>query len=141
MHSLTFDNSGFDFLIQQAGSGARVEATVVTNNRDVEEYWGVLEFGSRRGQRPWPNPRTRTALGQDGRVYSNQAVGGFVRKNEDLIFGFMEAEYSRVAGLPDHAALVSVVNRSADRLCGFLRTVVPVDSGAFRDSISYVKAV
>lgn len=143
MPELTFDNAGFEFMMGAAGLNAHIEAAVITNNADVENYWGVLEFGSKRGQRPWPTARKKTRYGPDGNVYSKQAVGGFVRVNEAVIFKLLADEYDRVAAqgrMPTQTELVGVVNQAAEATAVLLRKIVPVDSGAFKRSIAVQRA-
>ena len=42
-------------------------------------YAGVLEYGSKLGSKPWPSAQKKTAEFR-GRIYSTQAVGGFMQK-------------------------------------------------------------
>jgi hypothetical protein len=54
-------------------------------------YARPLEYGSRRGERPWPNPGPRTVLHGD-HVFSSQAPGGMAGPVFD------EEEASVIAG-------------------------------------------
>jgi hypothetical protein len=43
-------------------------------------YAGVLEYGGTKGKQPWPSATNKKTEEFRGRIYSTQAVGGFVRK-------------------------------------------------------------
>ena len=46
-------------------------------------YMRVLEYGSKKGAKPWPAARKKTEEFR-GRIYSTQAVGGFMQKVKSI---------------------------------------------------------
>lgn len=42
-------------------------------------YGTAIEYGSKPGSKPWPNPGEKTVM-SNGRIYSTQAVGGVINK-------------------------------------------------------------
>lgn len=66
--------------IAAAADETPVEASIITDNPKCLDYWPVLEYGSKRGQRPWPRPWKRTAIGDGSRIFSKQAVDGWIMK-------------------------------------------------------------
>jgi len=49
-----------------------IAGVIITNNT---HYAGVLERGSKKGRKPWPNAGPKT-VARGGRIYSSQAPGG-----------------------------------------------------------------
>jgi hypothetical protein len=142
IEELEIDDRQFQLMIDEGLKLTAVEASVVTSGLP-ENYALVLEYGSGEGQRLWPRsgPRTRRA---QGRIFSRQAIGGYVRRNAKILNRFLENAYKKVAargdGSPSQSDLADAVNEAAGEALEFLKKVVPVDSGELRDSLEVRKA-
>lgn len=136
--NIDVDTSRFETVLKAFADGAtgEVSAAIVTSGKPVD-YWGANEFGSRRGRRPWPNPRKKTTLGKGGRVFSRQAPQGFVFKFQQQFRRFLIDAYKQATngGLPTRAKLVAAANQAAQRARSLIRNAAPVDSGELRNSI------
>src|SRR5437879_3654481 len=97
---IDIDTRQFDLLIDAAVSGVDTGevAVAITVEGEPAKYWGVLEFGSRRGRRPLPNPRRKTTTGKGGRVFSKQAPDGFVFRFAGRFAKFLADAYARSIG-------------------------------------------
>jgi len=137
------DTSRFETVLKAFASGVEgeVSAAIVTSGKPVD-YWGANEFGSRRGRRPWPNPRKKTTLGKGGRVFSRQAPQGFVFRFRQQFRKFLVDAYKQATGngLPTRATLVAAANQAAQRARSLIRGAAPVDSGKLRSSIALKSA-
>lgn len=120
-----------------------VAAEIVTKDEKVEDYWPVLEHGSRKGQRPWPLAKKKTRL-RGGRVFSSQAVGGFIDKNARHIVEYLTESYTRrIRQLKrplNRAELVAAANEAGARALKLLRVAIPVDTGKAKNSLDMRKA-
>lgn len=135
------DTSNFDkFILQVVGTvGAPVEAQIVTTDPKVQKYWPVLEFGSGEGQRPWPEPKTHTVVGADGRIHSKQSPQGFIRRNGQRFYQYLTEAYVRrvqILKRPlNRGEMVEAANDAAARSLELLRSSVPVKSGKLKNSL------
>lgn len=130
--------TGFDNLLKAYAQDAegKIEAAVVMTGK-AKAYWFIPEVGSRRGARPWPNPRKKTRLGRSGRVFSMQAPDGYIHILAPKFFQALTAAYKSIVGngLPTRAQLVRAANQAANTAKGLIRNSAPVDSGALRSGI------
>jgi hypothetical protein len=139
------DGDAWDkFMLKVAGDlDNPVEADIVTNSRDVENYWPVLEHGSRKGQRPWPSAKKKTAV-SGGKVFSKQAVGGFIEKNAKNIIGYLAEAYTRrVRQLQrplTRTEITDAANEAGAKALTLLKAAIPVDTGKAKNSLSLRKA-
>jgi hypothetical protein len=146
MAEISVDTSSFEnMLIRVAENlGTPVEAQVVTNSSAARKYWPVLEHGSGRGRRPWPNPRKKTMLGTDGRVYSKQAPDGFVHKHYTKFVDFLKRAYLRRVSAKQAPLTREEMEAAADEATWQAERLIhagaPRDSGEFADSITAEKA-
>lgn len=135
---LTIDSRQFDLLVAAASRVRPVEAQIVTSGKP-EDYWGVLEHGSRAGQAPWPQPRKKTRFGAGGRIFSKQAPQGFVMHWASRFIDFLAEAYRKAAdstgGAPLQDDLQGAVNDAAEKSLDLILRGVPVDSGQLRDSL------
>jgi hypothetical protein len=136
--NIDVDTSGFETLLTAAAADlvGKVEAEVVTSGKPAD-YWFIPEVGSRRGRRPWPNPRKKTVLGSGGRVFSKQAPQGFIRKFNARFQKFLVDGYKKFVGngLPTRAKLAQAATYAAQQARILIRGAAPVDSGDLRNSI------
>jgi hypothetical protein len=143
MNEMEIDDREFQLLVKEALKLTAVEAEIVTTDPKVKDYWPVLEYGSREGQRPWPRSGPRTRRSQ-GRVFSRQGVGGFVRKHANIFIRFLSDAIKRNAdhadGFTKQSDLAATVNEAADKSLEFLKKTAPVDEGTLRDSLTVKKA-
>lgn len=140
---MEIDDRAFQQMVRAAANAVAVDADVMTVDEYVERYWGATEYGSRRGQRPWPNPRKKTTLGPGGRVFSKQAVGGWIRKYGKRFLDFLEEAYmkrARGGDPPTQNDLRDSVNEAGRRTLEWMEKTAPVDSGRLRDSLALRKA-
>lgn len=141
--NIEVDDSGFQTLLQTfaAGLEGKVEAEIVVSGKPAD-YWFVPEVGSRRGRRPWPNPRKKTTVGAGGRVFSRQAPQGYIRKFNAKFQQFLLEGYKKFVGdkLPTRALLVQAANYAAKQARVVIRGAVPVDSGELRNKIEVDEA-
>lgn len=145
MNRISVDDSSFRKMILDALAepSEPVIADVITTSKEVEAYWPVLEQGSREGQRPWPHARKKTVK-RKGRIFSRQAPEGFIGKNREIFQRFLREEFlaifEKVKRPLKRAELIHAANNAVEKARQFLKKVVPVDKGEFRDSISTRKA-
>lgn len=139
---LIIDSRQFDLLVEAASKVRPVEAQIVTSGKP-EDYWIVLERGSKEGQRPWPQPRKKTRFGANRRIFSKQAPQGFVMHWASKFIDFLAQSYRKVAdatgGAPLQGDLQSAVDDAAEKSLDLILKGVPVDSGALRDSLKVKK--
>lgn len=130
--------TGFDNLIRTYAQGVdeKIEAAVVMTG-DAKAYWFIPEVGSRRGARPWPNPRKKTTTGRGGRVFSRQAPDGYIAILKPKFLQALTAAYKNIVGnkLPTRAMLVQAANQAANVAKNLIRNSAPVDSGKLRSGI------
>ena len=133
------DASFFSFISAAIAGTEPVSATVETKSDEVERYWPVLEHGSREGHRPWPKPRKKTVHGAGGRIFSRQAVGGFVAKNRRHFLQYLRDAYLRHFArtkMPlTEAEARSAANEAASRAAALLKASIPVDTGKAKNSL------
>lgn len=127
--------------IKKLAESAPMEATIFVNDEEAVNYWGVTEFGSAPGQRPWPSAKQKTQRGmgnRQGRIMSRQAPAGWVERNRDVIAGYLlDAVLKRMTGptITEHEIREALLE-AGWRAVGLLQAKVPKDTGRLRDSLS-----
>lgn len=138
------DSTAFEAMLRGVQNlSAPVAADIVVDG-DPKKYWAVVEHGSRRGHRPWPNPRRKTTVGPGGRVFSTQAVGGFVMRHRDKFVAFLRDAFLKVMekrkGRITRESVAEAANMAAEQALSLIRAKTPVDSGSLESSEKIVKA-
>lgn len=141
MGDIDIDTRQFDQFISAAIAGADTGevGVAITVEGDPVKYWGALEFGSRRGKRPWPNPRKKTTTGKGGRVFSKQAPEGFVFRFAGRFAKFLADAYERSIGaggsLPTREGLKSAATVAGKQALTVIAGAAPVDKGDLKKSL------
>lgn len=143
---ISVDTSKFERKIALAINQPSVLAEIRVQGR-ARDYWFVPEYGSKRGQRPWPNPRKRT-VARGSRVFSSQAPRGYVFRFKSHAISLLRRGFKRAAqvkhAFPDHMALAASANQAATGFYQAIRSSVPIGnrktSGELLASITLKKA-
>lgn len=135
--NIAVDTREFDTFLKALAIGEEPIAAAIITKGPAEKYWFVPEFGSKRGQRPWPNPRKKTTLGKGGRVFSKQATEGYIFRFRAKFAQFLAEEYNAaIEGnkIPTRERLKQAAVKAAKKAITVIRGSAPVDSGQLKNS-------
>lgn len=138
MKEIDVDSRSFDQFVARAQALATspVTASIIAEG-DPAAYWAPLEFGSGYGRRPWPRPGPRTTV-TSGRVFSRQAVGGYVFRNSKRFTQFLfDALRRRIlpGKILSRADLVIAANEASQQAKDLIVSGAPSDTGALKKAI------
>ncbi len=127
-----------------ASASEPVRAEIVTTDKEVERYWRVVDRGSVRDEKPWPDPKSKTRIGRDGRVVTKQAPEGFVLRHLATVGAYLKEAIVKVMGNRKapltRGQVVEATNQAAEKAFELIRAGAPVDSGKLKNSLAVRKA-
>lgn len=144
MQEFQIDDKAFEARV--AAIAAELDEAVtaeIVSRGPAAAYAAVVERGSRKGEKPWPEARKKTV--ERGPCIAVKAQPeGFIRRNAERFAAFLRDALKKRMGktkrIPTRTDLVEAANEAGEKALALAKASVPRDSGQLHDSLKLKEA-